>query len=123
MVTQVLAPTTSAAKSSDVTVAVGSTNTVALYGSIDDNLKLSADGPLYGDLLLVDGASVLLLAVQAGDVIPHDVVANINLKDPIGEFHHSGLILKGSKLFQELGPGIWQVEKFETSVKIGAQSE
>ncbi len=123
MVTQVLAPTTSAAVASDVTVTTGSTNTVALYGSVDDNLKLSADGPLYGNLLLVDGVSVLLLAVQAGDVIPHDLVCNINLKDPIGEYHHSGLILKGSHPFQELGPGIWQVKKPETSIKIGVQSE
>ncbi len=123
MVTQVLAPTTSAGESSDVTVAVGSTNTVALYGSVDDNLKLSAIGSLFGDLLLVDGVSVLLLAAQAGDVIPHDLVCNINLKDPIGEYHHSGLILKGSIPFKTLGPGIWQVKKPETSIKIGVQSE
>ncbi len=123
MVTEVLAPKTAADVSSDVTVAAGSTNTVALYGSVDDNLKLSAVGSLHGDLLLVDGVSVLLLAVQGGDVIPHDVVCNINLKDPAGEYRHSGLILKGSIPFETLGPGIWQVEKPETSVKIGVQSE
>ena len=119
MVAQVLAPTTAAGTSSDVTVAAGSTNTVALYGTVDDNLKLVAGG----DLLLVDGVSKLLLVAQSGDVIPSGVTCKINLKDPIGEYRHSGLILRGSIPFQELGPGIWQVEKPVTSIKIGVQSE
>ena len=123
MVAQVLAPQTAAGNSSDVTVTAGSTNTVALYGSVDDNLKLSATGSLFGDLLKVDGASLLLLASQAGDVIPSSVTCLIMLKDPAGEYRHSGLLLKGSHPFQTLGPGIWRVKKPITSVKIGVQSE
>ena len=123
MASEILAPTTAAGNSTDVTIAAGSTNTVALFSSDDDNLKLSAIGTLHGDLLLVDGVSVLLLAVQIGDAIPHDVFCKINLKDPSGGYRHSGLTLKGSNPFETLGPGIWQVEKPETSVKIGVQSE
>jgi hypothetical protein len=119
MVAQVLAPATAAGKSSDVTVTAGSTNTVALYGTVDDSLSLVAAG----DLLLVDGVSKLLLVAQSGDNIPSGVTCKINLKDPNGEYRHSGLILRGSIPFQELGPGIWQVEKPVTSIKIGVQSE
>jgi len=119
MVAQVLAPATAAGKSSDVTVAAGSTNTVALYGTVDDYLSLVQ----LGDLFLVDGASKLLLVTQSGDTIPSGVTCKINLKDPNGEYRHSGLILRGSIPFQELGPGIWQVEKPLTSIKIGVQSE
>jgi hypothetical protein len=74
-------------------------------------------------LLLVDGVSKLLLVAQSGDTIPSGVTCKINLKDPNGEYRHSGLILRGSIPFQELGPGIWQVEKPVTSIKIGVQSE
>ena len=123
MVAQVLAPALAAGNSTDVTIAAGSTNTVALYGAVDDNLRLSDSGTVHGNLLLVDGVSVLLLAAQAGDMIPNDVVCPINLKDPIGEYRYSGLNVKGSQPFKTLGPGIWRVEKPLTSIKIGVQSE
>ena len=119
MVAQVLAPATAAGVSSDVTIAAGSTNTVALYGAVDDNLSLVQAG----DLLLVDGVSKLLLVAQSGDNIPSGLVCEIKLKDPIGEYHYAGLILRNDTPFQTLGPGIWQVVKPETSIKIGVQSE
>ena len=123
MVAQVLAPATAAGSSSDITVAAGSTNTVALYGTVDDYLSLSPEGTLFGHLNLVDGVSKLLLTVQAGDTIPSGVTCLIMLKDPAGEYRHSGLILRGSLPFKTLGPGIWRVDKPATDIKIGVQSE
>lgn len=121
MVSQVLAPATAAGVSSDVTVAAGSTNTVAMYTSLNDDFLLPIGSESH--FLLPDGVSVLLLPSQAGGGFRSDEVCLIELKDPVGTYGPSGMILKSSEPFKTLGPGIWRVSKPVTTSAVGIQSE
>jgi len=121
MPAQILAPGTTAALSTDVTIAAGSTGTVALFTAQNDGLDLPvANGG--GNFLLPDGVSKLLLAQQLGGGIPHTTHCPINLKDPDGNYGPSGLQLTGLELFKVLGPGVWQVER-PAGVALGVQSD
>lgn len=122
MVSKILEPSTAAGTSSDVTVTAGSTNTVAMYVGISaDNLLLPAGEG--SDFLLPDGVSVLLLSPQAENVLGKKDYADIQLKDPDGEYFDSGLQLRHNGRFKTLGPGVWRLKKAVTPNEFGFQSE
>jgi hypothetical protein len=122
MPTEILAPTTAAGASSDVVVADGSTKTVSLYTSLDDNLLLPDGPPTWnGNFLLPDGSSLLLLPSQVGDVVGPSEFFEITYKDPLAVYNPSGMFLRGTEPFKTLGPGTWQVKKPVTQALVGLQ--
>ncbi len=122
MPSEILAPGKTVGVSSDVAIAAGSTGTVALYTALNDHLELpQANGG--GAFLLPDGVSTLLLPNQVGGDIPHTLRFPINLKDPLGSYQPSGLQLRSTEPFKELGPGTWQVARPVTTVAIGVQKD
>ncbi len=119
---KILAPGTTAATSSDVVIVPGETGTVSLYTSLNDALMLpQANGG--GFLLLPDGSSKLLLPSQVGGDIDHKVRFQITLKDPLGTYQPSGLQLRSTEPFKELGPGTWQVGRPAIDIAIGVQKD
>lgn len=124
MVTQVLEPTALAATSSDVTIAAGSTNTVAIFQGVTmDNLLLPSGTDNF--LLPAGAGSFLLLptASQSSKVMDKSDYADIQLKDPDGEYFNSGMQLRHNARFKTLGPGIWRLSKPITPREFGFQSE
>lgn len=117
MPTQALAPTTAAGTSSDIAV-TSPNKTVALYRAIDDGLEL--EGPAT-DALLLESGDKFLLEQQAGDVVDIHDKFPILLKDPNGAYNPTHLSLRSYRMFQELGPGTWQVQKPETAAAVGIQ--
>jgi len=126
MPSQILEPTILAGTSSDVTIAAGSTNTVAMfqptYGVASGNLKLPN---AVDDFLLPDGVSFLLLpaANQDSGILDKNDWADIQLKDPNGNYQPSGLQLRHNGRFKTLGPGVWRLVKTATPHEFGFQSE
>ena len=121
MVTEVLEPTLAAGNSTDITIAAGSTNTVAIFQGISaDNLKLPNG---VDDFLLPDASSFLLLSPQSEQTLNKNDWADIQLKDPDGEYFPSGLQLRHNGLFKTLGPGVWRLSKPATPHEFGFQSE
>jgi hypothetical protein len=120
MTTQILEPTALAGTSTDVTIAAGSTNTVAMFQGISaDNLKLP-DG--ISDFLLPAG-DFLLFTNQSDGTLDKNDWAHIQLKDPDGEYFNSGMTLRHTGLFKTLGPGVWRLSKATTKHEFGFQSE
>lgn len=123
MPTEILEPTFAAATSSDITIAAGSTNTVAIFQGISsDNLKLPGG---VDDFLLPDAASFLLLpeANQSSKVLDKTDYAEIQLKDPDDQYFNSGLQLRHNGRFKTLGPGVWRLKKLATAREWGFQKE
>ena len=150
MPVQLLEPSAASGTSVDITVAAGSTNTVAMFqGTSIDNLKLpngvddfllpssGTDGnfllPDGGDFFLPDGFSLLLLADQSFLVLPaanqgtqvldKRDYAVIQMQDPEGQYFDSGLSLRHNGRFKTLGPGVWRLWKPDTAHEFGFQSE
>jgi len=152
MPSQILEPTALAGISADVTIAAGSTNTVAIFqGLSSDNLKLPdgisdfllspiSDGSSFllpdgvSDFLLPDGVSQLLISTeqsflllpqanQSSKILDKNDWADIQLKDPDGEYQSSGLQLRHNGKFKTLGPGVWRIVKPATPREFGFQSE
>jgi len=120
MATQIFEPSRNAGNSTDVTIAAGSTNTVAIFvGTSEDNLLL----PNLDDFLLPDGVAKLLLPVQLNEVFTNKDYASIQLKAPDGTYFDSGMYLRGNALFKTLGPGVWRLNKPVTPAEFGFQSE
>lgn len=124
MVTQVMEPTALAGTSSDITIAAGSTNTVAMFvGDSLDNLKLPNG---IDDFLLPAGAGSFLLLPdlsQSDKQMTKSDYATIQLKDPDGAYFDSGMSLRHNARFKTLGPGIWRLSKPVTPREFGFQSE
>lgn len=121
MVTKVLEPTTAAGNSSDITIAAGSTNTVAIYQGISaDNLQLPNG---IDNFTFPDATSYLLLVPQSDGTLNKNDWADIQLKDPDGEYFSSGLTLRHNALFKTLGPGVWRLVKASSEHEFGFQSE
>jgi len=125
MPTQVLAPDTTIAESSDITVSANQTINLGLYLAEDDNLILPNVNPYYGgDLLLPDGVSILLLPSQAGGVIPGGNFITLKRKDPLGGYNETGIKLSGDRPNHAIAAGIWRVSREKvTSAKIGVQKD
>lgn len=121
MVTEVLAPTVLAGDSSDITIATGSTNTVAMYTGTGQSNLLLPDG--VSNFLLPGGTDRLLLPTQVVHEFSRNDYATIKLKDPTGEYQPSGMVLRKNAIFKTLGPGIWRVSKLVTPTEFGIQSE
>jgi stage V sporulation protein SpoVS len=120
MVSSILAPSTAAGNSSEVTVAAGSTNTLAMYqGSAVDNFIL----PTGDNFLLPGGVDLLLMPAQFGIQLSKNDWGAIQLKDPDGEFFDSGMSLRHNGRFKTVGPGVWRIRKPATSEEVGFQSE
>ena len=117
MPTQVLAPGTTAASSSDITVT--SSATVAMYRPLDDSLLLE-DG--LGDLL-TEGGDVILFETQSGDACPINDYCEIMLKDPVGTYGPTGKFLYSHEPYAVLGPGVWRVDRPAVSIPIGIQQD
>ena len=117
MPTEILAPGTSAASSSDVVVTTPN-KTVALYRALDDGLLLEDASVL--ELLLEDDTT-LLLEQQAGDTVSLYDEFPIYLKDPLGGYNPAGISLRSYEPFKELGPGTWQVRRLGTTAEVGVQ--
>ena len=121
MPASVLTPQTAAGVSSDITIAPGATGTVALYTALNDALRLpDVQG---GYFLLPDGVSKLLLPDQYGGGFKPNDVFPINIKDPLGSYQPSGMVLRGHEATKTLGPGVWQCEKPATEMAIGFQAD
>ena len=125
MVTQVLEPTALAGTSSEVTIAAGSTNTVAIFqgkSASGSNFKLPNG---VDDFLLPGGTDFLLLplANQGSVTLGKKDWADIQLKNPEGTFESSGLTLRHNARFKTLGPGVWVIVKTATPTEFGFQSE
>ena len=120
MPSQILEPTNAAGVSTDVTVAAGSTNTVAMYTTPNSDSLLLPSGD---DFFLPDGTSFLLLSPQASQVYDKSDYAVIQLKDPAGNYHDSGMYLRHNGTFKTLGPGVWRLSKPATPREFGFQSE
>lgn len=124
MVTEVLTPTALAGSSSDITIAAGSTNTVAIFqGDSLDNLLLPSGTDNF--LLPAGAGSFLILGAgsQASKVMTKKDYALIELKDPDGIYFDSGMSLRHNARFKTLGPGVWRVTKPVTPREFGIQSE
>jgi len=121
MPSSVLTPQTAAGESSDITIAAGSTGTVALYTALDDALLLpDIQG---GYFLLPDGVSHLLLPDQeGGDLSPTDAF-EIWIKDPLGTYNPTGLWLRSYESMKTLGPGVYQVRKPATAKAVGISAD
>jgi len=123
MPTQVLEPTHLAGESTDITIAAGSTNTVAMFQGISSsNLKLPNG---IDDFLLPASTDFLLFpeANQASTVLDKHAYGDIQLKDPDGEYFSSGMMLRHNALFKTLGPGVWRLVKPASPQEFGFQSE
>ena len=123
MPSQILAPTYLAGSSTDVTIAAGSTNTVAIFQGLSvDSLKLPNN---IDNFLLPGGTDLLLLpaANQATGVLGKNDWADIQLKDPDGEYFSSGMTLRHNGVFKTLGPGVWRLVKTASEQEFGFQSE
>ena len=123
MTSQILEPTHLAGESTDVTIAAGSTNTVAMFQGISSsNLKLPNG---IDDFLLPGGTDFLLFpaANQASGVLGKNDWADIQLKDPDGEYFSSGMTLRHNGRFKTLGPGVWRLVKTASENEFGFQSE
>ena len=122
----ILEPTVLAANSTAVTIAAGSTNTVAMFqptpGVSTGNLKLPN---AIDNFLLPDAASYLMLpaANQNDGALTKNDWADIQLKDPNGNYQSSGLQLRHNGRFKTLGPGVWRLVKTATPNEFGFQSE
>ena len=122
MPSSILAPSTAAANSSEVTVAAGSTNTLGMYQGVSVNNFLLATGDNF--LLTGGGSSFLLLSPVNNNIsLDKDDWGAIQLKDPDGEFFDSGMSLRHNGRFKTVGPGVWRIRKPATSEEVGFQSE
>lgn len=116
MPAQVLAPGVTAAVSSDIVVTTPN-KTIAMYRSIDDYIMLEDNsGPL-----LQESGDELLLETQGGDSMPYNDHLEIMIKDPNGAYNSTGMWLRSTEPFKELGPGTWQVRRPVVSIPIGVQ--
>jgi hypothetical protein len=121
MVSAVLTPRQVAGNSTDVTVAVGATNTVAMYqGTSVDNLLLPNG---VDNFLLPGGSDFLLLSPQGDNILSKLDWVDIQLKDPDGAYQSSGLTLRHNARWKTLGPGVWRLAKPATPNEVGLQSE
>lgn len=121
MPSEVLAPGTSEADSSDITVSGATLVNIGLYLAVDDGLEFS-DGS--GRLLLPSG-DLFLLPDQVGDAIPFGIEMPIKRKDPTGEYNITNLVLDGRTPNHLVGPGTYHVHRPEifTGEKIGVQKD
>jgi hypothetical protein len=125
MATLKLEPTLLAGTSAEITVAAGSTNTVAIYqgkATLGSNFKLPNG---IDDFLLPGGTDFLLLplANQGSIKLGKKDWGDIQLKNPEGTYESSGLTLRHNARFKTLGPGVWVIVKPATPTEFGFQSE